>query len=92
MDLSNELLNVLPLWLSGKESTCSAGVTGDTGSIPGLQGSPGGEHGSPSQYSCLENSMDRPWGCKESDTTNIHTNMLNLDAKGNEHRFSHYCW
>ena len=26
----------LPWWLNGKEFTCSAGDTGDTGSIPGL--------------------------------------------------------
>ena len=26
----------LPWWLSGKESTCNAGVAGDVGSIPGL--------------------------------------------------------
>jgi len=32
---------------------------GDTGSIPGLGRSPGGENGNPVQYSCLENSMDR---------------------------------
>ena len=31
----------------------------DTGSIPGLERSPGGEHGNPLQYSCLENPMDR---------------------------------
>ena len=43
-------------WLSGKESTCSAG---DSGSIPGLGRSPGGGYGNPLQYSCLENSMDR---------------------------------
>ena len=29
------------------------------GSIPGLRRSPGGEHGNPLQYSCLENPMDR---------------------------------
>ena len=29
------------------------------GSILGLGGSPGGGHGNPFQYSCLENSMDR---------------------------------
>ena len=40
----------------GKESTCNAG---DTGLIPGLERSPGGGHGNPPQYSCLENSMDR---------------------------------
>ena len=31
---------------------------GDIGSIPGLGRSPGGGHGSPLQYSCLENPMD----------------------------------
>ena len=36
-----------------------AGDVTDTGSIPGSERSPGGGHGSPLQYSCLENSMDR---------------------------------
>ena len=31
----------------------------DTGSVPGSGRSPGGGHGSPLQYSCLENPMDR---------------------------------
>ena len=31
----------------------------DAGLIPGSVRSPGGEHGNPLQYSCLENSMDR---------------------------------
>ena len=38
--------------------------------------SPGGGHGNPLQYSCLENPNGQgslagysPWGCKESDTT-----------------------
>ena len=39
-----------------KESTCNAG---DLGSIPALGRSPGGGHGNPLQYSCLENPMDR---------------------------------
>ena len=47
---------MLPWWLSGKESTYNAG---DLGSIPGLGRSPGGGHGDPLQYSCLENYMDR---------------------------------
>ena len=35
----------------------------NVGSIPGLQRSPGVRNGNPSQYSCLENSMDRgTWG------------------------------
>ena len=40
----------------GKESACNAG---DLGSIPGLGRSSGEGHGSPLQYSCLENPMDR---------------------------------
>ena len=32
-----------------------AGGIRDTGSIPGLGRSPGGEHGDPLQYSCLDN-------------------------------------
>ena len=40
----------------GKESTFNAG---DMDSIPGLGRSPGGGHGNPLPYSCLENPMDR---------------------------------
>ena len=50
----------------GKESAQNAG---DPGSIPGSERSPGEGNGNPLQYSCLENSMDRPWGPKESDMT-----------------------
>ena len=52
----------------GKESTCNAG---ELGSIPGLRRYPGGGKGYPLQYSGLENSMDYPWGHKESDTTEL---------------------
>ena len=48
-----------PQWRSGKESAWNAGAAGDAGLIPGPGRSPGGEHGNPLQYSCLENSMDR---------------------------------
>ena len=40
----------------GKEPTCD---TGDPGSIPGYEGSPGGGCGNPLQYSCLENPIGR---------------------------------
>ena len=50
----------------GKESTCNAG---NPGSIPGLEKSPGEEKGYPLQYSGLENSMDYPWGRKDSSMT-----------------------
>ena len=50
----------------GKESACNAG---DSGSIHGLGRFPGEGNGNSLHYSCLENSMDRLWDCKESDTT-----------------------
>ena len=37
----------------------NAGDTGDAGQIPGQGRSPGGEHGNPLHYSCLEKPMDR---------------------------------
>ena len=43
----------------GKKSACKAGDIRDAGLIPGLGRSPGGGHGNPLQYLCLENSMDR---------------------------------
>jgi len=42
-----------------KNSSANAGDTGDMGSIPELGRSPGGGHGNPLQYSCLEKPMDR---------------------------------
>ena len=64
----------LPWWFSGKESTCNAGDTGDTGSIPGAGRCPGVGNSNPFSYSCSENPMDRgAWqatvrGIAESDT------------------------
>ena len=42
-----------------KNLTVNAGNIKDVGSIPGLGRFPGGGHGNPLQYSCLENPMDR---------------------------------
>ena len=42
-----------------KNPPANAGDLRDTGSIPGLERSPGGGHGNPLQYSYLENTMDR---------------------------------
>ena len=39
-----------------EESACNAG---DPSSIPACERSPGKGNGNPSQYSCLENRMDR---------------------------------
>ena len=46
----------LPWWPSDKEFTCQCRRTG---LIPGWGRSPGEGNGTPLQYSCLENTMDR---------------------------------
>ena len=58
---------------AGKESACNAE---DLGSVSGLGRSPGGGHGNPLQYSCLEALRGQrslagcsPWGCRELDRT-----------------------
>ena len=58
MTMHSSILGLLR-WLSGKESACNVGNTGDVGSIPGLGRSPGEGNGNPLQYSCLENPMDK---------------------------------
>ena len=52
-------LQVLPSGARGKEPDCQCRRLRDVGSVPGLGRSPGGGHGNPLQYSCLENPMDR---------------------------------
>ena len=42
-----------------KNKPTDAGDERDAGSIPGSGRSPGGGHGNPPQYSCLENPLDR---------------------------------
>ena len=44
---------------SGKESTCQCGRHKRHGFDPWVRKIPGGGHGNPLQYSCLENPMDR---------------------------------
>ena len=65
----------LPGGSDSKESVFSAG---DLGLIPGLGRSPGGGHGNPLQYSCLEYPHGQrrlegysPWGPKELDMTDL---------------------
>ena len=69
---ANNNLNLIPQCQSsdGKESACSEG---DLGSVPELGRSPGGGHGNPLQYSCLENPCEPRslvgYSCKESGKT-----------------------
>ena len=57
----------IPQWLSSKDPPANAGDVRDTGSIPGLGISPGGGHGNPLQYSCLENPI-----CREAWQSTVH--------------------
>ena len=58
-----------------KSLPANAGNVRNVSSVPGLGRSPGGGHGNPLQYSCLENPMDREvlWatvhGVTESEVT-----------------------
>ena len=45
--------------LVGKNLLANGGDVRDMGSIPGSERSPGGGHGNPLQYSCLEHPMGR---------------------------------
>ena len=70
----------------GSDGKESAGNAGDPGSIPGWGRSPGGGHGNPLQYSCLEYPMDRgAWwatvpGVKKSQTrlSEVHFDFFSL--------------
>ena len=48
-----------PRGASGKETACHAREIREVGLASGLGRSPGGGHGNPLQYSCLENPMHK---------------------------------
>ena len=54
-----EILWASQVVLEVKNLPVNAEDAGDAASIPGLGRSPGGGHGNPHQYSCLENPVDR---------------------------------
>ena len=55
----NTIIPGFPGGASSKEPACQCKRHRRRGSIPGSGRSPGGGHGKPFQYSCLENHMDR---------------------------------
>ena len=81
---------------SDKASACNAG---DQGSVPGSGRSSGEGNGSPLQYSCLENSMDREaWQAtvrgvtkRQTRLSNTHTTtfhgVVNLKGHKGQHFF-----
>ena len=62
-----------------KNLPANSGDIGDAGLIPGPGRSAGGGHGSPLQYSCLENPLDRgPWWAMVPRVTKNQTQLKQL--------------
>ena len=91
----------VPFWEQDLESdlfVSTACNARDMGLIPRLGRSPGGGHGNPLQYSCLENPRGRrslagysSWGQKESDITE-HLNTAHRKVGFQNFLFHHFCW
>ena len=65
-----------------KNLPANAGDLKDIGSIPELGSSPGGEHGNPLQYSCLESPMDRgTWQATVPRVTKSQTQLKQLSSR-----------
>ena len=90
----NSLIQEIPFLLEYKDRAsqvalvvknlpANAGDIRDRGSIPGLGGSPGGGHGRPLQYSCLENPMDRgAWWVTVHSVMKSQTRLERLSTHG----------
>ena len=63
-----------------KNLSANTGNTGDVGVIPGSGRSPGEGNGSPLQYSCLENPMDRGAWCSAVHGVTESWTRLNIHA------------
>ena len=66
--------------LAVKSLPANAGDLRDAGLIPGLGRSPGGGHGNPLQYSCLEDPMDRDWQAAVHRVTQSQTRLKRFSA------------
>ena len=64
-----------------KNPPANTGDIRDAGLIPGSERSPGGRHGNPLQYSCLENPMDSgAWQATVHDVTKSWTRLKQLST------------
>ena len=71
-----------------KNLPANAGDLRDVGLLPGLERSPGGGHGNPLQYSCLENPMNGgAWRATVHMVTKSQTRLKQLDM----HACTHTC-
>ena len=80
------------MMLAVKNLLANTGDVRDTGSIPGWVRSPGGEHGHPLQYSCLENPTERgTWQDTVHRVAKSQTllKQLGMDACARTHTHTH---
>ena len=76
-----------------KNPPANAGDIRDSGSIPGLERSPGGGHGIPLQYSCLETLTDREaWWATVHRVTQSDTTEVTPHARSTQHVLSETVW
>ena len=75
--------------LVAKNSPVNAGDARDAGSTPGSVRSPGGGHGSPFQYSCLENPMDR--GALQTTVHRVTQSQTQLECHSTDARIQALC-
>ena len=76
-----------------KNLPASAGDGKNSSLITGSGRSPGGEHGNPLQYSCLENPMDRgAWQATDHGVTKswIQLKRLSIHAESSDPSLSNY--
>ena len=77
-----------------KKPPANAGDIRDAGLIPGSGRSPGGGHGNPLQYSCLENPMDRgTWWAAVHKVAKSRTLLKHLSMRthGRAHKTEKVC-
>ena len=70
-----------------KNLPAKAGDTRDAGFTPGSGTSPGGRHGNPFQYSCLENPMDR--GAWQATVQRVAKSHIQLTERLSTHTRTH---
>ena len=72
---------------SGKEPDCRCRRCESCPFDPGLERSPGGRHGNPLQYSCLEYWTEEPGGLQSMGSQRVRHDCSDL-ARTNEHNSS----
>jgi len=88
--MPREKLGASQVGLVVKDLPANGGDVRGGGSISGLGRSPGGEHGNPLQYYCLENPMDRgAWWATVHAVTKSRTRLKQLKTHTHTHTHTH---